>query len=304
MKVSIVIPTLNRPVELKATIDDLLNQSYQDFEILIIDQSDPLISEQNRKLSSHPKIVYLYQVERSASIARNRGLTEARGEITLFLDDDVQITTADFLNAHVLSYANKKLPGVAGAILNPGQSFRTHRHWLSSNLQYGWLFFPINYAQKRSIRNGWAGNLSVRTAFAKSIGGMDERYSKGAFREESDFCTRLCNSYGPMLYNPDAWLIHLGAGTGGLRTFRQQNGIRAQHHFDGFFYYTIRLVPFFALWAHLVSFFRIFFPVAKLRSPRFCTEFIKRCFRGYKNARQMKKEGPLYLSGYENYRLR
>ena len=304
MKISIVIPTLNRPVELSNTVADLLRQSHDDFEILVIDQSEETIAMKNKAAMQMEKLVYFWQEEKSASLARNRGLQLATGEITLFIDDDVIIQNTEFLSAHAKAYSNSELSGVAGAILNPGDSFRHKRHWLSTNLHYGWLFFPINYSAPCSIRNGWAGNLSVRTSFARTIGGMDERYAKGAFREESDFCTRLCNRYGPMEFSPAAWLVHIGSSSGGLRSFRQSGSIRGQHHFDGFFYYTLRLVPGRYQWAHFLSFFRIFFPSRKIFSPGFIIQFLKRVTRGYRNAKSMIESGPIYLSVDENNSLR
>jgi glycosyltransferase involved in cell wall biosynthesis len=88
-KVSVVIPTYNMANHICDTIDCVLNQSFQDHEIIVVDDG----SEDNTKNILMPyingeKIKYIYQQNKGVSSARNKGLNLANGEYVAFLDAD------------------------------------------------------------------------------------------------------------------------------------------------------------------------------------------------------------------------
>jgi len=85
--VSVVIPAFNRRNHVTIAIDSVLAQTYQDHEIIVVDDGstddtrDVLIPYQN-------KIRYFYQANRGIPATRNRGIKEARGTYVAFLDSD------------------------------------------------------------------------------------------------------------------------------------------------------------------------------------------------------------------------
>lgn len=90
-KVSIIIPTYNRAKLLSEAIESALSQTYQDFEIIVID--DGSMDNTNEMIElyikKHPqKVNYFYQVNKGLSSARNSGIRKARGEYIAFLDSD------------------------------------------------------------------------------------------------------------------------------------------------------------------------------------------------------------------------
>lgn len=290
--VTLIIPTLNRKEYIESTLKDLAEQEYSNLEVLIIDQSEERFEYTVPELLNN-RVRVVAQKEKSASLARNKGIAEANGEILIFLDDDIQIPNKLFVCNHVRHYVGTNRSGVSGAILSPGQGFREHRHKLSFNQRFGWLFFPINYKNQVEIGNGWAGNLSVRKAYAIQIGGMDCQFIKGAFREESDFCARLVGKFGMMIFDPEAFIIHIGAGTGGLRSFGNEAKIRGQHHFDGMFYFLFRNIKLRDYPFHLLSFFLIFFKIKSIkRNPTILFSLIGRTLKGMYNGLKMTISGP------------
>lgn len=86
-KVSVIIPTYNRAHFIAQAVESVLMQTYQDFELIIIDDG----STDNTKevLESYrDRLHYFYQENQGRSVARNRGIELAKGEYIAFLDSD------------------------------------------------------------------------------------------------------------------------------------------------------------------------------------------------------------------------
>ena len=84
--VTIIIPTYNRAALLPKAIDSVLSQSYDNFELIVVDDgSDDNTAE---ILSDYSNIIYLYQENRGPAAARNCGIRAARHDLIAFLDSD------------------------------------------------------------------------------------------------------------------------------------------------------------------------------------------------------------------------
>lgn len=241
VEISIIIPTINRYEDLYNTLNDLKTQTFQNYEILIIDQTD---KEKAIEVNSE-KTRYFWKDFKSASKARNVALLEAHAPIILYLDDDVIINNKDFIQHHLSHFKNPKVAGVSGAILNTDEKWATVLPNKAKKKYLGWIYFPRNYNQLSTICDGGAGNLSVRKDWAIAIGGMDENYDKGAYREESDFCLRYTKKYGNLIYDPKAYLVHIGNPKGGTRSWKNSSGIiHAKQHMFGAWYFMFKRLPF------------------------------------------------------------
>lgn len=85
--VSVIITTYNRAQFLKEAIESVLNQSYQDFELIVIDDGSE--DETQEIVDSYgDRIEYHFQKNAGISCTRNRGLEHAKGEYIAFLDSD------------------------------------------------------------------------------------------------------------------------------------------------------------------------------------------------------------------------
>ena len=87
--VSIVTPTYNRSDFLPEAIDSVLGQTYENFELIIVD--DGSTDDTQALVESYqkdPRIRYFYQANQGQSVARNRGIAESKGEFICFLDSD------------------------------------------------------------------------------------------------------------------------------------------------------------------------------------------------------------------------
>ena len=85
--VSIIIPTYNREKYLEEAILSIINQTYKNFEILVIDDG----SKENyaeRICNKYTNCTYLYKKNGGVSSARNFGIKKSKGDFIAFLDDD------------------------------------------------------------------------------------------------------------------------------------------------------------------------------------------------------------------------
>ena len=87
MKVSVIIPTYNRAALVQEAIESVLGQSFDDYEIIVIDDgSTDATGQALERFAS--KIRYVWQENRGLSAARNRALGLAKGEYIALLDSD------------------------------------------------------------------------------------------------------------------------------------------------------------------------------------------------------------------------
>jgi len=88
-KVSVIIPTYNREKMVKNAIRSVLNQTFSDFEIVIIDDASTDNTESVIKSIHDNRIRYIrHEKNKGGSAARNTGIIEARGEYIALLDSD------------------------------------------------------------------------------------------------------------------------------------------------------------------------------------------------------------------------
>lgn len=97
--VSIVIPTYKRPKTLSRAVDSALSQSFNDLEIIVVDDNDPLSLYRKQsesvmvKYNGNPKVKYIkHSRNKNGSAARNTGIRAAEGKYIAFLDDDDEFT--------------------------------------------------------------------------------------------------------------------------------------------------------------------------------------------------------------------
>lgn len=90
-RVSVIIPTYNTARYLPEAIESVLKQTYQDFEIIVLDDGSndntkEIVMKYNDNIKN--KIRYIYQENKGVAVARNTAIKNARGEFIALLDAD------------------------------------------------------------------------------------------------------------------------------------------------------------------------------------------------------------------------
>jgi glycosyltransferase involved in cell wall biosynthesis len=186
MKVSIIIPTLNRSSLLRKTLTSLCRQNFpaDQFEIVVIDNgstddTQEVVVSFIDKYPDH-EIHYFYEPETGNLAGRHRGAREARGELFAFVDDDIEAVPG-WLTAVVTGFDDVKVQVVGGRILPKYEV--TPPGWLESFWETtphgGRLcgYLSLLDLGLNSIRISpdyiWSANLSIRRRTFYDLGGFN-----------------------------------------------------------------------------------------------------------------------------------
>lgn len=213
---SIVICSNNRGRFLQSTVLQVLEQPFRDFELILIDQSDPPDAEANREFLGgldDCRVVYFAIARKGLPNARNEGARRARAEIVLFLDDDVILLRDDFVAAHVAAYTDPEVGGVTGRHVE--RSLRTNSRRTACHVSWsGRTIYNLFGTERVRIRTCKGSNMSFRSAVFADIGGFDRRCE---MLEDADFSVRVAKAGWSLVFEPKAELLHLSAPSGGVR---------------------------------------------------------------------------------------
>lgn len=222
---SVVIPTFDRPDYLCSTVRQVLEQRFTDCEICVIDQSPSHVAEaQAARLAAEfpdPRLRYHWLEARGAPNAKNEGIARARGEIILFIDDDVILLSPDFLAAHVGCYADPTVGGVGGRVVE--RRIRPNAKRTVSRVTRGGRTVENLLGQSPCALESVKGaNMSFRARVFDEVGGFDRRYTGTALLEEADLASRVTGAGWKLAFEPRAELLHLSVPIGGVRVGDEQ----------------------------------------------------------------------------------
>ncbi len=216
---SVIIPTLNRGRLFHDSVRQVLGQAGVDFDLWLVDQSDPDQRAANEALVTtlaDARVHYLHLTKKGLPNARNEGIARARGRIVLFLDDDVILLDPGFLAAHLAVYADPAVGGVTGRIVE--RTVRPNAKDTAAHISRGGRTITNMWGtEQRCIESCKGANMSYRRAAIDAVGGFDRRYAGTALLEDTDFSYRVRAAGWRLVYAPACELVHLSAPSGGVR---------------------------------------------------------------------------------------
>ena len=236
---SVLIPTLNRGKLFHDTVRQCLQESFVDFELIVIDQSDPEQEAANRALVEEladDRIVYMHLPVKGLPNARNEGMARARGAVWLFLDDDV-ILLGDVFAAHVACYDDPNVGGVTGRIVE--RTVRPNVDDTRNEVSKGGRILTNLWGAERcEIQTLKGANMSYRAEACRRVGGFDRQYTGTALLEDTDYSERIRQDGWTLLFEPAAELVHLSALSGGVRV---EDALRTEYwRFRNCTYWTLK----------------------------------------------------------------
>lgn len=160
MRISIVIPTYNRPAQISLVLDEILNSDvsgFENVEVIVVDDGSPKTVEPNvlSKSPDHPfQFSFIRQENAGPARARNNGFGLATNDIVLFIDDDI-LVLPDLIRKHWTAHQEMPRSVIFGRspFVVPDPITVSYRYLLS-------LSSPatIGYEQVNVVASG---NLSV-----------------------------------------------------------------------------------------------------------------------------------------------
>lgn len=213
--VSVVVATRNRDTCLIELLKSLFLQKYSDFEVIVVDQSDKSFpAKDNYYQKIKTKITIVRSQSKGAGRARNIGIKKAKGQIIVFLDDDV-VADKDLIKSHVEAYGNKSIGAVCGRVITRGQKIEADNQQTGRIKWWGEFTDGFSSSVSQEVTTAITCNSSWRCDVLGRIGGFDEKLD--LIREDSDLSLRTIAEGYKIAFIPKALAYHHRAESGGYR---------------------------------------------------------------------------------------
>lgn len=204
-RVSVVIPTLNRYVYLEDALRDLEVQTYRDFEVIVIDQSQPYREDFYRAFDLDMRVIR--QEEPGLWHARNAAIRGSAASVILLFDDDSRVGP-DWITLHLECIRRY------GADISSGVSLSAVGDRV-----------PESYMNYRQADQLDTGNALVTKAVFEEVGLFDEQF-EGQRMGDAEFGLRAFLAGRRIISNPEAKRVHLKVASGGLRQMGSWDAFR------------------------------------------------------------------------------
>jgi glycosyltransferase involved in cell wall biosynthesis len=182
---SVVIPTYNRRASLEVTLEGLARQRLAPelFEVVVVsdgstDGTDVFLTECAARM---PFCLRAFRQDNAGPArARNRGVREARGEVIVFLDDDVE-PAEDFLSHHAAHHEADDRVAVIGPMSPDPARRRKEPVWIAwehAMLAKQYENWRTGVWPGAGPNHFYTGNASLRRAHILAVGGFDETFKR------------------------------------------------------------------------------------------------------------------------------
>lgn len=193
---SVVIPLFNKEKSVPDTIRSVLEQTWSDFELIIINDGSTDTSREKAARFSDPRIQIIDQENLGVSAARNAGIRVSSNPYIAFMDGD-DIWEPNYLETQkelIKDFPNSGMWGIGMGVLRKNQKYPFYH-----GLPRGYRGLIKNYftMEKKGMLFRPSGTVVCKNVF-NSIGLFDERIGYG---EDLDIIYRILFQYQPAFYN-------------------------------------------------------------------------------------------------------
>lgn len=217
MKITVIVCTHNRCESLKDTVRSLQQQNFpaSDYEIIVVDNNSTDNTEAivgGLSSSSAARVEYLFERMLGLSLARNRGVAHAKGEIVAFIDDDAVADATWLLNLTRVYEEEKEAVCVGGRIELEWTIAKPEWWHLSFDNEFG-----INHGvERKELRYPlfpYGTNISFKKSVLLDYGGFSVHLGRKGSQllgwEETDVCLQIEKNGGRIYYEPNAIVRHI-----------------------------------------------------------------------------------------------
>ena len=218
--VSVIVPTCDRPDDLRRLLESLLRQrTRHQLEIIVVDNR-PATGRTREAMAPFPTVRLVEEHRPGLSYARNAGILRASGTIIVATDDDVTAPET-WIEKLVAPFARPEVMAVAGHVLPLQLETEAQcRFEAYGGLGKGFAPFEANPGWLQSTRDAaptWRLGATANAAFRASIfrdpavGLMHEALGAGmptGCSEDSYLFYRVLKAGGTLVYEPSAWVWH------------------------------------------------------------------------------------------------
>ncbi len=198
-KLSVIIPVYNAQGTLKETLDALFESEFNDFEVILVDDSSTDGSIEIARL--YDCRILKQEKNSGPSAARNRGAREAKSDLLFFTDSDVMVLPDTVGRIVKIMEENPDASALIGSytIDTPCQDFfSTFKNLVHHYTHQNSLDIAITF---------WGGCGAIRRDAFLSVGGFDESYRK-AMIEDIELGYRLTRAGHKILLAKDVLVTH------------------------------------------------------------------------------------------------
>lgn len=241
LTISAVVPTFRRERHLVDTLRSLVGLRGAGDEVLVIDQTLQHEPETEAALHAWARagaIRWFRKSRPSQCEAMNVAAHLARGDLLLFLDDDI-VPFESLLEAHRRAFLEEPgLTATSGQVLQPWNP----EPLPGASADRG-LGFDFASSLPCDVLSLMAGNFALRRETFLAIGGMDENFAGNNYRNDAEMAHRILARTGRRVrFVPRAGMRHLLAG-GGNRAFGHKDTWGAIGGSIGDYYFALKWLP-------------------------------------------------------------
>ena len=194
--VSVIIPAYNAAGYISGALESVFAQTFTDFEVIVINDGSPDTDQLEKVLETYlGRIVYLKQVNRGPSAARNLGIRHARGEYIAFLDSD-DVWNVEYLASQMKCFRkDAKLDLLYSDFLYRGDSAKSGKSCMQMYAPKGRVTFENLMKREYLI---FPSTTVVRKSIAVQAGLFDEDLHRS---EDFDLFIRIAHRGGRIAYH-------------------------------------------------------------------------------------------------------
>ena len=227
--ISIVIPNKDHVEDLRRCITSIEKKStWKNYEIVVVENNsvEQSIRDYYKELESDPKVkIVTYEGGFNYSKINNAGVKETKGEYLLFLNNDTEVISSDWME-QLLMYAQRKDVGAVGAKLYYADNTiqhagvviglgahrsAGHTHYKMPREHLGYMG-RLCYAQDVTAVTGAC--LMVKKSIYEEVDGLDESFTISL--NDVDLCLKIREKGYLNIFTPFAELYHYESKTRGM----------------------------------------------------------------------------------------